>query len=305
MTEEKIRTNKTDFVEKLLGKIKKDKLEPRPRWQFLLKSYTLYIAGVLALLIGALAVAVMIYLFNFNDWHLYRQAKIGFGEFFLLTLPYFWLLFLALFVFIVYYNLKHTKRGYRYPGILLIGALIILSIILGTVFYSWGFGEKIDTILGKSAPFYGHVFNPQIDFWSQPEEGRLAGLIIRLNETGDFVLLDRELKEWSVSVDSEINHDIALALKQPLRLLGKRIGDSEFLANQILMPPRSGQGFFRGLENRPRHRRMKNFLLENNLPPITGEVKPVNLDTEPPFLPTDKGSLVPAGAPAPISMPYY
>lgn len=258
--------NKVSFVGILLDKIKEDKLSPKPRWQFLLKNYLVYIAGSLALVIGAIAVSVMVYLIKFNDWNFYYHTKKSFWEFFFLTAPYFWLLFLVLFIFIVYYNLKHTRKGYRYPAWLLVIASIVFSIILGAIFFSIGLGQKIDDVLGRRAPFYSHVFNPQIDFWSHPEEGRLAGIIIGRSEDQSLILLDRDLKEWKISSGSleVINSD--LSSRQPIRLIGRQSSDNDFVVDQVLFPGPPGRGFFRDLEQRPRMRRMKMINPENSLP---------------------------------------
>lgn len=251
------------FAGRLLDKIKEDKLSPKPRWQFLLKNYIVYIAGSLALLMGAVAVSVTIYLVKFNDWNFYYHTNKSSWEFFFLTAPYFWLLFLGLFIFIVYYNLKHTPKGYRYPAWLLVIASIILSIILGIAFFSIGLGQKIDDTLGRRAPFYSHIFNPQIDFWSQPEEGRLAGIIIGRGEDSSLILLDRELKEWKISLNSVDGVNGGLLSKQPIRLIGRLSSDNEFVVEKILMPGPPGRGFFQDLEKRPRPRKMRIIIPEN------------------------------------------
>jgi hypothetical protein len=268
-------TNKTNekkdiFTDKLLGAIKKDNLSPRPRWQFLLKNYIIYITGALALLIGAVAVSVIIYLVKFNDWGFYYHTKKTFLEFFFLTAPYFWILFLGLFIFIVYYNFKHTPKGYRYPSWALVLASIVLSIFLGIAFFALGLGEKIDDTLGRRAPFYSHIFNRQIDFWSQPDQGRLSGIIIGQGEEKTFILIDRELKEWSVSLSatSSLNgFDNNVFIKHPVRLIGRQTEDGSFMAERIFRASRPGQGFFKELEGRPRMNRMKIIMFENS-PPV-------------------------------------
>jgi heme/copper-type cytochrome/quinol oxidase subunit 2 len=233
------------FEEKLIAKIKNEKLSPKPRWQFLLKDYVVWISGALALIIGAVAVSVMIYLLKYNDWDIYSQTKKSFWEFFILTLPYFWFIFLGIFIFIVYYNFKHTENGYRYPRILLVGASILLSVLLGTVFFTAGIGEKLDDILGRQAPFYDRVFNPHIDFWSQPAEGRLSGMVIFQNNQTEFLLVDRDEDEWLIEVEnakSPSNEKIIVG--QPINLLGEEIGQNVFKVDEIL-PVRAGRGFLR------------------------------------------------------------
>lgn len=252
------KTAVSGLTDKILNKIKDGHMSPKPRWQFLLKNYVVWLIGILALLIGAASVSVMIYLFRFNDWEIYEETHKSLAEFFLLTLPYFWIIFLALFVFIVYYNLKHTKRGYRYPLYIVILAPVSLSIFLGTIFFTLGCGEKIDSILGSQAPFYDIVINRHVDFWSQPGEGRLAGLIISEPSDSHFILLDRNQKEWTVILETEnfLSPVEAVVIGQPVHLLGEVVGENEFQTVRVI-PARGGQGFLRHLDNCPGNCRLR------------------------------------------------
>ncbi len=236
--------NNAGFENKLLAKIKDSKMSPKPRWRFLLTDSFVWFAGLIALLIGAAAISVMIYLFKFNDWEIYDQTKKSFLEFFILTLPYFWIVFLALFVFILSYYLKHTKKGYRYSEILIIGASIILSVILGTVLYATGCGEKLDNIIGSRTPYYDQVINRHVDMWSQPHEGRLSGLVVDKSSDEQFILVDRENQAWIVNTEnSKLYGGAVVIIYQPIRLTGKETGEHTFRADRIL-PLNAGRGFF-------------------------------------------------------------
>ncbi|MFZ4631628.1 MAG: hypothetical protein ACOYL8_00280 [Patescibacteria group bacterium] len=254
------------FESKLLAKIKECKICPKPRWQFLLKDYTVWLAGILSLIIGSAAISVMIYLFKFNDWEIYEQTKKSFLEFFILTLPYFWFVFLGIFVLIISYNLKHTKSGYRYTTFYVIGASVILSIILGTIFFFAGLGEKLDNILGSQAPFYDQVINRHVDFWSKPSEGRLSGVVIGIDDGGKFILIDRGGEEWLVNTEkSQPFTKEIIIISQPIRLLGEETDDHEFSAVKIL-PMNAGRNFFNRLNGMMSP--MKQKMKVNNLPPV-------------------------------------
>ena len=247
--------NNAGFEHRLLAKIKGEKISPRPRWQFLLKDYLVWLSGLVALIVGGAAISVMIYLFKFNDWEIYDQTKKSFWEFFVLTLPYFWFIFLGLFIFIISYNFKHTKKGYRHSVILLVGASVISSIVLGFVFYAAGLGEKLDNILGQGAPLYDRVINRHIDFWSQPEEGRLSGLIIGIVDEGKFILVDRGQEEWLVGVENSRPYPgAAVVIGQPIRMLGEEVADHAFRADKIL-PLNAGHDFFHRFSGQMPHNR--------------------------------------------------
>jgi hypothetical protein len=256
-----------DFSQKLIDKIKSEKLAPVPRWRFLLKGYVIWVSGALALLFGALGVSVIIYLLKYNDWEMSYKAGSSLAEFFLLTLPYFWLLFLGLFIFILYYNLKHTKRGYRYPIPFIISAAFLASIILGEAFFLLGLGEDIDEVLGSRAPFYREVFNPQIDFWFQPEQGRLAGIILPVAlapfsiSSGSVYLLDPAGESWKVLVAQEGIPSDFLLPGQPLNIVGEVTATGVFEA-KFIKPARPGRAFM-GRQ----HPDIRNACHDNCFPP--------------------------------------
>lgn len=258
--ESKQETNQDQFKEKLIAKIKNEKLSPKPRWKFLLKNYVVWTSGILALIIGALAVSVMIYLLKYNNFDIYYQTKRSFWEFIILTLPYFWLIFLGIFVFVVYYNFKHTENGYRYPSFLLIGVSVTASILLGTIFFTFGIGGKLDDILGRRAPFYDRVFNRHIDFWSQPAEGRLSGMIVLQNGPTKFLLVNRDREGWIIeTVNAKSRSGEKIVVGQPINLLGEKIGDNIFMVDEIL-PVKAGRGFLRRF-NGPIDRQKNSMIL--------------------------------------------
>lgn len=231
--------------QQILEKIKNESLSPKPRWHFLLKERLVWTLGVLALLVGAAAVSVMLYLAKSNEWFALAEGDRSFAAWLLLSLPYFWIVFLSLFLWLLSYNLKHTRSGYRYPAILIALAAILASVILGGVFFALGLGAKIDDILGRQAPLYDRVFNPHIDLWSQPEEGRLLGLVVALTDEEHFLLADRNRGEWQVVNNDD---DDLVIIGQPIRVVGRISGEREFTATKILtMKP--GRSFFKRLND--------------------------------------------------------
>lgn len=233
-----------NLSESIVAKIKERGLIPRPRWRFILKNWAIWLSGAAALLIGAMAFSVILYLFKYNTWDIYQNTVLSGAKFFLLTLPYFWLLFLALFVFIAYYNLRHTRGGYRYRLYLIIIVPILISIILGMFFFAAGWGQKIDSILGRHAPFYGQVFNRQMMFWFNPEEGRLAGVVVEVSaDRQDFLLLDPVGETWTVLSRSGKAFPSFVKSDEAVNVLGSAIDDNEFVAS-FVKPVGPGREFF-------------------------------------------------------------
>jgi hypothetical protein len=246
MTEEK-------FSDKIISKIKEEKLKPRPRWEFIFKNYFLWIVGFLSLFFGALSFSLVIYLFNSSVDIFSDRFGASFWRAFLAVVPVFWLIFLALFVFLFYLNLKKTKRAYKYSPFFILIIGLISSIALGTSFYMIGFGKKLDSALGKNINpiVYGRFMNPQLDFWSEAEEGRIAGIISRLGKDKSFFLLDKNLDEWLVYYnDINSRHILNIEKGALIRCFGEKISEDQFRALRI-MPMHSANNFF----DKPKFRR--------------------------------------------------
>lgn len=236
-----------EFDKKLAEKIKEEKLAPKPRWHFLLKDYVVWASGTLSLLIGAATVSVMIYLLKYNGWELREETHKSFLEFLILTLPYFWIIFSGLFIFILYYNLKHTKKGYRYPVWAIVMSGFFASLILGSIFYLFGVGQRIDNVLGARAPMYEKVMNRQIPFWFNPEEGRLAGTVSSEVENESFYLVDPAGQVWQVTSRSSkdnLHMFDFFKIGEPVNIIGEIAGTYHFRAD-FIRPFVPGHGFFK------------------------------------------------------------
>jgi len=238
------------FIQEILGKIKKENIAPKPKWFFLLKNYAVWSLGFLSLIIGGAAFSVVIYLVRYNDWDVYEQLDENFVSFILLTMPYFWILFLALFIYIVLYDIKHTKKGYRYSLPVILTGNIAVSMVLGVLFYKIGVSQALDDILGEKAPLYSQIINRQMDYWSQPEDGRLSGLVVDIVSGEKFILVDLSQKEWNVNKGAD-GVIVGIKLGAPIRVLGKKISEDIFEADVILPPGKPGGGLFR------RHQKMR------------------------------------------------
>ncbi len=223
-----------NLSEKVLKMIKKDKIKPKPRWEFLLKNYVIWLAGFMALLIGGLATAVIIHMFKNNDWDVYKYINDSLAGFIFVTLPYFWLVFLGIFIFVIYYNFKHTRTGYRYQLSTLVVAVIFISVILGSLFYQLGLGRAVDDVLGDKLPLYRQFLNQRQKIWRQPERGLLAGVVTAINAPNDFYLRDFGGQQWYVfGREADIFGPVMIAPGNSLKIVGDIVGEMEFRAEII------------------------------------------------------------------------
>ena len=142
------------FGQFILDKIKEKKLAPKARWRFLLKNYMVWGLGLVSFLVGSISVAVVLYMLTYNDWGVHTELSQNFLAYIIISLPYFWLVFLGLFLAVVYYNFKHTKHGYRHSVSTVLLVSILASVVTGIFFFGIGMGKVIDDILSRQAPYY-------------------------------------------------------------------------------------------------------------------------------------------------------
>jgi hypothetical protein len=231
------------FDDKILERIKAEKIEPKSKWRFIFKNYAVWLLGLVFIALGSLAFSLIFQILRGDIRPLPGQGE-GVMRAVIMTVPIFWLLCLAAFTALAFYNFKNTKKGYRYSAAIVAIVAICLSAVLGGLFHFSGVGERVDYALGRKAPFYDKVLNPRVGLWSEVENGRLSGLVVSGDVRDFFVLVDKEQAEWGVSsVGAKIDHPEELTVGRPLRVLGRKTGDNSFVAEEIL-PMFSGRGFF-------------------------------------------------------------
>ncbi len=253
--------DKENFADKIIERIEKDSLSPKPRWSFLLKNYIIWFFGILSVFFGAISFSLIMYLFKAGDSLVSGNFGGSFWEIFLAIIPIFWLIFLALFTFIAYLNIKNTKKAYKYPPLFIFISSVVVSIALGTTFFMFGASQKFDDLLGKNIHpfFYKNFMNPQIDFWSDSQNGRLAGIISEVNADKSFFIVDVESHKWLVYYsESSIKRSVDIKAGNPVRCFGRKITEDEFEAIDI-MPMNPGREFLN-------HPRIKNDINNGLLP---------------------------------------
>lgn len=224
--------------DKVLRKIKEEKIHPKPRWQFFLRDCMVWTAFAISVLVGALSLAVILFVYFTNDWDLYRYLKVNPLEHFVFSLPYLWVIVLLLFLALAYYNYKHTSGGYRYETYAIFGISILASILLGLMFhFAFGFGEKIDAAFSANLPVYSriHAYCNRQNIWSQPEKGLLAGEIRRIAPDDKFELEDFSGSIWQVEKDERVLMPASFIIiaGRKVKLIGEKRSERRFWAKEI------------------------------------------------------------------------
>ena len=194
-----------DFAAKVLHSIEEQHIEPKPRWNFLLKEYVVWGVGTVAVIIGGLAVAVIIAVASSGDIDLLEKGGLSKAAGILSLIPLFWVLIVLLFIVAANYYIRHTKHGYRYSLVTLVPMVLLSSLLLGVGFHYTEVGEKIDFVFEERVPYYAEYISPRHKIWTHPEEGRVVGKIILIQEGGVFVIQTIQNNEWTVhATEAEI-----------------------------------------------------------------------------------------------------
>jgi hypothetical protein len=226
--------SKEKLSNKVLQKIKKENLKPKPKWGFLLKNYIFWGAFGLSILIGGLASSVAIFRITTADWDIARrlgQHPISFG---LRTMPYFWLIILAAFAALAYYNFKHTKEGFKFRLPLTITASILGSIVLGFAFFGAGIAKNMDEQALKHIPLYESMHSKQrVEMWSQIEKGLIAGEILEIQE-GSIKIENLKGEEWTINTEN-VSKKMIENLKEGMAIgaIGETLEEGIFKAEDL------------------------------------------------------------------------
>jgi len=222
-----------NISQEVLEKIKGSK--PRPKWEFLLKDYLIWSLGFVALCLGALSFSTILHMLLHNDWDIYTRINNNIFAFIFLTLPYFWLIFLTLFVAVAQYNIRHTKRGYKFELSKIVIGSVATSIILGSLLYGMGVGRAIDDLIATKAPFYHQFINQRRHIWLQTDKGLLAGVLVGYYDE-DFIIKSVDGRYWLVVTD-EAEIPFEPKTGEAIRCLGELNKQGAFEADLILPMP--------------------------------------------------------------------
>jgi hypothetical protein len=126
-------------------------------------------------------------------------------------------------VCVAVYNLRHTKRGYRYPLWQILASSMVLSLAGGSALHLFGFGYSVDHLLGSHMPLYVSQEKIERSLWQAPHEGRLMGVQVDAVTlpSSTIVFSDVAGDSWQVDVtDLSPQERQLLESRTTVRLIG-------------------------------------------------------------------------------------
>lgn len=223
-----------DLSDKVLETIKSKAIKPRPRWYFLMRDCLMWFLAGLATLLGGLAFSLVWLFVYFQNLGFTPPPPAGRMHWLFSSIPYAWLLVFLLLVALIYYNLKHLKRSYKYPVYLIILASLFGSIVLGFLMANFGVHRRMNEEFSRRVPFYGRVFDARIPAWDRPGDGVLAGKIKSITDD-HFVLEDFKNQEWQIFYLDETIEEESLGLipGKMVMITGHVNKHGTFFANEV------------------------------------------------------------------------
>jgi heme/copper-type cytochrome/quinol oxidase subunit 2 len=196
---------------------------PRSRWFFVCKETLVWVAWVVSVVVGAIAIAVTLFVVARSQYALYEAAYDTFFSFFVTAIPYLWLIVFALMSWLAVTNLRHTKHGYRYrPSVVIVSSLVV-SLAGGAVLQLLGFGYHLDLKLGQEMKMYMSQDKKEQQLWQAPNDGRLIGRQVHTTTvpTTTVVFEDSKGQRWRLDVSELSAMDVALLNSNTIvRLVG-------------------------------------------------------------------------------------
>ncbi|PIZ99513.1 MAG: hypothetical protein COX77_01310 [Candidatus Komeilibacteria bacterium CG_4_10_14_0_2_um_filter_37_10] len=221
--------------DKILIKIKDQEIKPKPRWYWRVLQIIKWTLISFLLILSGCAVSATMYLLHEREWDVAWQAANNFGEYLLMILPIFWLVFLSLALIIIYYEYRQTKEGYKYQISSVIGITILISLALGGIIYAFDINYDIDQQVNAQPQFnYSSTEFHRRDVWSRPSRGFLAGEIILISDGQRLNLLDFNHQQWQVFYQhAQIRPRAVLQQGELIKVMGQVNDDNVFNAVEI------------------------------------------------------------------------
>jgi len=206
--------------ERVLSAIDEGGITPKPRWQFLLHEWVVWLFAVVAFALGSVATALTLYITNTSTF-MERQIALSPLDTVFEIVPFIWLALLVIGIFYAAHALHSTRRGYRWHTSWLVVLAIGVSFAAGYGLDAAGLSASIDRYLLVHAPLYQPLTGFKPIHWMDPRSGVIAGTV---EEVGDDMFVLRSLEgvvlEIHITPDTTIHGFIHLREGLPVRVVG-------------------------------------------------------------------------------------
>ena len=143
-----------DFKDNILQGITSGEIKAQSKWRFLAHDYFFWFLTGISTLLGALALSSILHRIAVEQVplapHLRNLETI---PVFIQTLPFLWLVVLAVLGLAAWFNFKKTSKAYRHQLLALLGMMLI-SMLLGVGLFAAGVGSTVDSEIRNRVPAF-------------------------------------------------------------------------------------------------------------------------------------------------------
>ena len=228
------RENKESVRNTVLDRI--EEVTPYSKVHFVFRDALFWVLFAISIIVGAAGVAAMLFTAMNIGWEFHEATHDNLVTFLASTLPYVWFIILIGMVLLGYFDIRHTKRGYKYSLHTIVGISVAGSIVGGVVLHGAGMSRAIDEGIGRHIPLHSPALTKQEEMWTKPENGLLAGNVEYVDVTEDTVVLESFDKlDITINIEELRQSDIAvLESKKRVRVVGVEDEDGVFYACHVL-----------------------------------------------------------------------
>ncbi len=225
---------KKDLSKNILGKIKKEKIQPISKWSFLLKKSSIWSLFGISVILGGFAFGSILAQISSTEWNIRHQITDSFMFFVFMTLPYLWIIFMLGFGALAYYYLRRTSKGYRYSTIIVVNSSLLISVLFGSALYASGLSTKFEHAFQEKSPLYREVLDRRVKLWKNPEKGLLAGKFIKHIDEENIEIIDLRKRIWTVNIaEVVVKKELPLRSNLPVKIIGEKKENQIFIAKEI------------------------------------------------------------------------
>ena len=213
-----------------LERIKDGGIKPISKSIFNLRRVIFWALVGLSITIGAISFSVILSILTNNEWDLYNRFGVSF---ILKTLPYFWFVCVILLAILgdIYY--KKTPLGHRPNTIIIVSAYIIATTVLGSTLHFIGVGSVVEESISQNIPIYHVLVFDKDEFWSNGDEGLIAGKIIFVNGKS-INIIDFNNSLWTINIeDADIIGKTQIQEGEIIKVIGDAGENNTFIAEEI------------------------------------------------------------------------
>ncbi len=218
----------SSIATEILMRIESQSIKPTSRFRFICTEWGVWILWLTTIIFGAAALAVSIYVTMSANYAFYEATHENFLTFFIAVMPYVWVCLFFGMVYTAVFEMRNTKRGYRYSSSFIVISSLTLTVLGAVLLHCFGLGYTLDKKLGEQISMYMSMEKMEQKMWQNPEDGRLIGELIKIDNSGPN-FFDSAGLIWQLSLSELTPLEISiLQTGVPVKLFGTSTAEGIF-----------------------------------------------------------------------------